>query len=115
MLAAELAKHKKGGGGTSGAPPPAPGVGPTFSSPFAMDYGRGDTDFRGAQSLPVHSLLASMGANIPPKPRVRPSPSPSLQTLTELPILELPEASLSPSAPLRVESGRAKSAPWPRL
>jgi len=45
-------------------------------------------------SLPAHNHFINM-AGIPPKPRVRPSPAPSLSTLADFPILELPEPSLA--------------------
>jgi len=102
MLAAELAAHKKRAGGSnpSGTPPPDSAVGPTSSQPLSMDpfgMGYGGGELR-AMSLPAHNHLINMSA-IPPKPRVRPSPAPSLN-LADLPILELPEPSLGDSASL---------------
>jgi hypothetical protein len=98
MLAAELARHKKWGGNPSGAPPPEAGVGPTSAQPLSMDQlhsvGYGGGELR-AMSLPAHNHFINM-TGIPPKPRVRPSPAPSLN-LADLPNLELPEPSVGDS------------------
>jgi hypothetical protein len=100
MLAAELALHKKRGGAL-GAPAPDAGVGPTFAQPLSIDQlhsvGYGGGELR-AMSLPAHNHFISM-TGIPPKPRVRPSPAPSLN-LADLPILELPEPSVGDSGSL---------------
>lgn len=98
MLAAELALHKKRGGNPRGAPAPDAGVGPTSAQPLTIDQlhsvGYGGGELR-AMSLPAHNHFINM-TGIPPKPRVRPSPSPSLN-LADLPILELPEPSVGDS------------------
>jgi len=99
MLAAELAAHKQKSKTT--ALPINSEVGPTASIPTAdsastyssLSVGDGA---QVSQSLPIggHSSLLSFNAP-PKKPRgVRPSPAPSF---TAVPILELPEPSLSDS------------------
>lgn len=103
MLAAELAAHRQK---TAPSAPCSSEVGPTSGAPNAtsesislpggipLQGGGGGFPFpQVSQSLPSANHLAFLSSALPPKPRVRPSPAPSL-SLSELPILELPEASL---------------------
>merc|ERR1712087_107035 len=97
MLAAELAAHKQKN--KTSAPPINLEVGPTATLPTAdsaspLDGGAGGL-LQVSQSLPIGGHSSLLGFNAPPKPRgVRPSPAPSF---TAVPILELPEPSLSDS------------------
>jgi len=113
MLAAELARHKKKteesaqpcacseSGPTSGGAPtasvaiPIPGAIPISGGAFPQI----------SQSLPSANHLAYMSSALPPKPRPRPVRPPS-HSLSELPILELPEASLTEGTSLDGSTGR---------
>jgi len=115
MLAGELAAYKKRTNVPVSAPPPSNDeeVGQTAGDPT-------QGPLRGVvcQSLPVGNHFSSMAIHMPPKPRVRPSPAPSL--LAELPILELPEASPNVSPPTyeggrRSGSDSSETAPVPDM
>jgi len=102
MLAAELKRARlKAGASASGGSPADASVGPTSSQPLTFETlsnfsgGHHGGELR-AMSLPADTHMIPLSA-IPPKPRVRPSPAPSLN-LADFPILELPEPSLGESA-----------------
>jgi len=91
MLGAELAAYQKRLESGDALPPQRPSVAepPSLSTLSISAVGR-DVSMV-SQSLPSSGHLSAMGKG-PPKPRVGPS-DPPRPTLTQLPILELPEAS----------------------
>ena len=90
MLKGELAAYKqRAPPNPSGARGSADDVGPTTSPGASGESSPAPCAV--AQSLPCGSHFHDMASRLPAKPRVRPSAPPS--TLSNLPILELPEPS----------------------
>lgn len=104
MLAGELKKFDlKVAAGEAQPPPQVPSAAPPSLSGLHIS---GPV----SQSLPAAGAHLSGGGFLPPKPRVRPA----APTLSQLPILELPEASphscsLLDDSPLRAMAGASQS------
>ncbi len=99
MLAEELKKHAQKTRSTPSDDDPGPTYGHQHDPNTTPQELTGLPVTFTAMSLPAGEHFLRMAENVPPKPRVRPSPAPSL-TLGELPILELPEPSLNNSTSL---------------
>lgn len=100
MLAEELKKHAQKTRSTPSDDEPGPTYGHQHDpSNTTQQQLTGLPVTFTAMSLPAGEHFLRMAENLPPKPRVRPSPAPSL-SLGELPILELPEPSLNNSTSL---------------
>ena len=99
MLAAELKKHAQKTRSTPSEDEPGPTYGHQHDPNTTPQELTGLPVTFTAMSLPAGEHFLRLAENVPPKPRVRPSPAPSL-SLGELPILELPEPSLNNSTSL---------------
>jgi hypothetical protein len=101
MLAGELAAYKQRA--TVPVSMPAPNAGDEEVGQTAGDPTQGPLRGQICHSLPVGNHFSSMAHGMPAKPRVRPSPAPSL--LSNLPMFSLPESSPCVSPPT-FEGGR---------